>query len=254
LRTSSLTRREAVLTAAAAVALSSPAKAGTLEVVPVKQHRRPEDDSVHADIISHARRPSLGDGRYTDAHETSHMISADVRMENPGRSNGFYLLGGVAAVVQQPGITIRDISQYVPPTLRGSRYDLYLVQQQRYWNDEPLYILEEWHCYTLGAMAAVDDVKSNRPLPRTDAVSGTLEFRVYGAALAMAVKERCPEYWDNNTQFRRFLNWEVEESQKAFGIGKSVPEFRSISQDRFLSKYEGSADGKRIAEFLEEEI
>jgi hypothetical protein len=241
-----------VLTAAAAVACTPPARAGQMEVVPVRQHRRPEDESAYADIISHCRNPSLGDGRYTDAHETGHMISADVRMENPGRNNGFYLLGGVAAVVQQPSVTIRDISKYVPPTLRGSRYDLYLVQQQRYWNDEPLYILEEWHCYTLGAMAAVDDVKNNRRLPRTDAVSGTLEFRVYGAALAMAVRELCPDYWDNNRQFRNFLKWEIDESQKAFAVGKIVPEFRSISQDRFLAKYDGSEDGKRIAAFLEE--
>jgi hypothetical protein len=247
-----LRRRDAIAAVLAACAIQETARAAGLQVVPVRQRRRPSDESVHADILAHCSQPSVGDGRYTDAHETSHMISADVRMDNPGRNNGFYLLGGVAAVVQQPGLTIRDVADYVPPTLRGSRYELYLVQQQRHWNDEPLYILEEWHCYTLGAMTAVDDVLNNRPLQRTDAVSGTLEFRVYGAALAMAIKERCPDYWRNNAQFRRFLCWQIDESENAFGIGRSVPEFRSINQERFLAKYEGSSDGQRVQQFLQE--
>lgn len=247
-----LRRRDAIAAVVATCALPNPAKSADLQVVPVRQFRRPENGSLHADILSHCSHPSVGDGRYTDAHETSHMISADVRMDNPGRNNGFYLLGGVAAVVQQPSLTIRDVADYVPPTLRGSRYELYLVQQQRHWNEEPLYILEEWHCYTLGAMTAVDDVLNNRPLIRTDAVSGTLEFRVYGAALAMAIKERCPDYWRYNAQFRRFLCWQIENSEKSFGIGRSVSEFQSINQERFLTKYEGSSDGRRVQEFLQE--
>jgi len=138
--------------------------------------------SIYDDVMSHCEKPSKGNGRYTDVHETSHFISSDLRRGKLGDSfsnhnltvgyNGFYILNGQGVLIKEPSITIKEVAQYVPPKLRGSRYKLYLIDQQKHWNKEPLYILDEWNAYVLGGMCAIDDYNSKRKLERTDAVAG----------------------------------------------------------------------------------
>lgn len=245
-----LTRREAI-TAAAAGLFARPAMASELNLVPVTRHSAKDDGSLYQDILSHSDRPITNEERYTNAHETCHMISAAVRNEYVGRNNGFYMFGGKAAVVDQPPIKIADIANYVPKSLHGNRYKLYLVDQRQHWNDEPLYILEEWHCYTMGGLVALDDLHNNRRLYPVDAVSGCFEFKIYGAALGMCVRERCPDYWRANEQFRNMLRWEIQTAEETFAQGWKVPEWHSISQDRLYTRYMSSDDGKRIQHFCD---
>lgn len=220
-----------------------------MNYVDVPQHGRPADDSVYEDVLSHCTRPNRGDGRYTDAHETAHFISSEIRNAHSGHNNGFYIADGKGVVVDHPKITIGDIAGYIPTVLRGFRYQLYLVDQRRYWDNEPLYIAEELNCYIIGGSVAVDDAKNGRRLERTDAVAGAFEFSIYCVAMCMAVKDNDPGYWEKDKQFHEFMELSFARADTVFEAGRKVPEFDSISMNKLVQAYETSDEGKAFAEW-----
>ena len=203
---------------------------------------RQHDDSVYEDVMAHCARPNRGDGRYTDAHETSHFISSEIRNKHSGKNNAFYILKDRAYVVDHPPITIRDIGRYVPSSLRGMRYDLYFVQQLRYWNEEPLYIAEELNCYTIGGMTALDDRDAGRRLERTDAVAGALEFSVYCVALLMAVEQQAKAYWDSNADFHDAMKYMLRQGMLTYYAGRDQSEWQSQISARFFQAYTASRE------------
>lgn len=220
-----------------------------METIKVKQYNTPRDNSVYEDVLSHCTRPNRGDGRYTDAHETSHFISSEIRNANTGHNNGFYLLNDIGVLLEHPKITIREAGGYIPRTLRGMRYQLYFVDQLRYWNEDPLYIVEELNCYTLGGMTALDDAKNNRSLERTDAVAGSFEFSIYTLGMIMCIQDKDKSYWDNNQNFREFMDFLLKRAFNTFYTGKEIPEFNSISQGKIYDAYLNTSDGKKFQEF-----
>ena len=231
-----------------------------MEIMKINKYRD-LGTGVYDDVMSHCEKPSKGNGRYTDVHETSHFISSDLRRGKLGSSfpkhdltvgyNGFYILNGQAVLIKEPSVTIKEVAQYVPQKLRGSRYKLYLIDQQRHWNNEPLYILDEWNAYSLGGICAVDDYNNDRELERTDAVAGMFEFMVYSTALAMCVEDKCPEYWEKNTQFRRFIQYRMDTSSMIFAVGREIPQFKSLSSDKLYQTWHNSEEGKEFQKFID---
>jgi hypothetical protein len=206
--------------------------------------------SIHNDVMNHCEKPSTGNGRYTDVHETSHFISSALRKGRMGY-NGFYVLDDNAVVVKEPPATIGEVAKYVPSNLRGFRYKLYFVEQRRYWDEQPLYIAEEWNCYTLGGMCAIDDYNNKRELERTDAVSGMFEFMIYSTALAMCVEDKCPEYWKTNKKFKDFIQYRMDTSSMIFAVGREVPQFTSLSSDKLYHTWHNSDEGKEFQKFID---
>ena len=137
-----------------------------MELIKVKKNRD-FGTGVYNDVMSHCEKPSKGDVRLTDVHETSHFISNALRKGRMGY-NGFYILHDDAVIVKEPPTTIGEVAKYVPENLRGYRYKLYFVEQRRYWDEQPLYIAEEWNCYTLGGMCAVDDYNHKLKIKRNE--------------------------------------------------------------------------------------
>ena len=105
------------------------------------------------DIDSHLRAGHIykDRDRVTWAHETTHGINARIRNEFKV-ANGYYLLDNRGFTLAKSEITLRRLANAVPPSERGPRYSLYLVQQQRWWNDDALYIVDELVAYTNGAI------------------------------------------------------------------------------------------------------
>jgi hypothetical protein len=206
--------------------------------------------SIYNDVLSHCEKPSVGNGRYTDVHETSHFISSSLRKGRMGY-NAFYILHDDAVIIKEPPTTIGEVAKYIPENLRGYRYKLYFVEQRRYWDEQPLYIAEEWNCYTLGGMCAVDDYNHKRELERTDAVSGMFEFMIYCTALAMCVEDKCPEYWEKNTQFKRFIQYRMDTSSMVFAVGREIPQFTSLSSDKLYHTWHNSDEGKEFQKFID---
>lgn len=222
-----------------------------MDIVKIKPFR-PLDKkySIYDDVIKHCEKPEINSSRYTSVHESSHFISNALRKGRMGY-NGFYILHDDAVIIKEPPTTIGEVAEYVPSNLRGLRYKLYFVEQRRYWDEQPLYIAEEWNCYTLGGMCAVDDYNNKKELERTDAVSGMFEFMVYCTALAMCVEDKCPEYWEANKQFKDFIQYRMDTSSMIFSIGREVPQFTSLSSDKLYHTWHNSDEGEGFQKFID---
>ena len=205
--------------------------------------------TVYEDVLSHCKKPETSESRYTNAHETSHYISSELRQSNPGKVNGFYILNDMGVIVEEPNITIKDVSEYVPINLRGMRYKLYFVDQLKYWNNNPLYILEEFNCYILGGMTAIDDFKKGVKLERTDAVAGCFEFMIYSIALAWCIKDKDQDYWNKNIQFKDFLCFELNRAMFTYKVGRNIEEFKSQSSNNLHKAFDSSREGYLFKEF-----
>ena len=161
------------------------------------------------DIDSHmpAGHQYRDGNKITWAHETTHGINADVRNKhyqpNQRRVNAFYVLNDRAAVITEPPITIAQMADMVPQDLRGPSYQLYLVQQRRDWNNEPLYLMDEWTAYTNGTECGRELNAQGWDFELLQAHN----FNVYCLYLAKAIQERCPDYDDK--QFKAYLMWNM---------------------------------------------
>ena len=116
----------------------------------ILNHEAPGDSNVYDDLL-------------TLAHETSHGIHAHIRnhMSSEGRRyNGFYVLNDRAVLVVEPNIRKSQIAKFIPSSLRGARYQLYLVGQVE-WDDTPLYIWAEWNAYVNGGAAGGNLIQNN---------------------------------------------------------------------------------------------
>ena len=120
--------------------------------------------------MSHSEEVPFGDraGRSTNAHETGHGIHSYLRnkytAELGKRVNGFYGLSGRGIIVQEPNIRKSQVNRFIPSSVRGYRFPLYL-ERQKEWDDTPLYIYDEWNAYVLGGKCCVDDYQARRYQP-----------------------------------------------------------------------------------------
>lgn len=164
--------------------------------------------AVLSDIESHM--PEGHDYRFqgqpmTWSHETTHGLNGRLRMFFRGKGKNYlYCLDSKCVEIAEPTCTLRDVAMSIPPSLRGPSYNLYMIQQGRYWNDTPSYVLDEWIAYTHGTMTgiAVDEDGWYYELLQAN------NFSVYAIAMAKAVKERDPSY--DHTQLREFMAWNIQ--------------------------------------------
>jgi hypothetical protein len=228
--------------------------------VSVPKFRDSEADTVYGDILSHSNKRPFGNssGRATNAHETAHGIHSYLRnkytRESGKKVNGFYCLEGRGVIIEEPGIRKSQINRFVPQNLRSYRYNLYL-EQQRAWDDRPLYVYDEWVAYVLGGMTNVEDAQEGRHKGGwTDGVSGCLGFSIYAVATCMAVKEHDPEYWESNKQFRDFTIWMLHKSQETYKMGHRMEEFQWKDQDKLLNEFLTSTSAAPMREFIKEHL
>ena len=99
-----------------------------------------------------AQHPYRDRDRITWAHETTHGLNSYIRNRLGPRKQSLYVLEGRCVVLDEPShIRLGDVARAVPQSERGQVYNLYLVQQQRDWDDTPTYVLDEWIAYVNGA-------------------------------------------------------------------------------------------------------
>src|SRR5438876_9267332 len=170
------------------------------------------------------------DDRITHAHETTHGINSHIsnHLRN-GRppAYGFYVGNHQAILLSGPQIKLSQVAALIPASLRGSRYQLYCIDQQKYFEDHPLYLFDEWVAYTNGAHAGVELAeKKQLDMPRNDALIGPMEFSIYALAVAAAAQKHDPEYLRQNQQFREFLAHELRRSLRIYKKGIKLEQFR----------------------------
>lgn len=187
--------------------------------------------------------------RITWAHETTHGINSHLRnyLNVTGKqANGFYLMKDRFALVVEPSITLSQVGPKVPASLRGSRYQTYLVDQVTSWNDTPTYVMDEWVAYTNGSEVGVELAASGSWTTWRDGVAGTLEFTIYTLALAAAVEAADPAYFAGYTQFREFIAFHAERAMGLYAKGSKMPVFAWASQDAYFAAWQTSSDAKQL--------
>ena len=125
-------------------------------------------------------------------------------MKHSARSNGFYCLEDRAVVFAEPKITIAHVAAKVPVSLRGPSYQLYLVEQRKYWNDRPLYLVDEWVAYTNGTCTGQEIGEQGWYYELLQAHN----FSVYCAVMLSEVKQRQPDY--DLGDLKEFAKWNIK--------------------------------------------
>ncbi len=195
------------------------------------------------------------DDRITHAHETTHGINSHISNHlHRGRqpAYGFYVGHNQAVLLSGPQIKLSQVAALIPASLRGSRYQLYCIDQQKYFEDHPLYLFDEWVAYTNGAHAGVELAeKKQLDLPRNDALIGPMEFSIYALAVAAAVQKHDPEYLRQNKQFREFLAHELRRSLRIYKKGMKLEQFRWERElERNLLEEDDAAEIRQIVKRL----
>lgn len=93
--------------------------------------------------------------KVTWGHETTHGMNSRIRNKY-NTPNAFYCLNDQAYIIKSPPLTLGQIARQVPRNWRGGIYSLYMVQQQRGWNNDPLYVIEEFVAYFNGAVVGLE--------------------------------------------------------------------------------------------------
>jgi len=154
-----------------------------------------------ADIASHLTTQSASvywdSDLVTAAHECTHGINSNTRVQVGGKSNAFYCLDDWVCILREPNFRKSQVCAYVPSDLRGGVWSLYMAGQTE-WDDRPLYILDEWIAYINGAIAGQELKAMGRTGNRViDAdIRHCVEFSGYASALMQAVDRLDPNYPD----------------------------------------------------------
>lgn len=221
------------------------------------EHKRlASDGSVYADIINHHREEfkDFGD-RIVTAHETTHFLNAHLRNKYTvalkRRVNAFYVGRDRFVLLDEPGVKKSDVIAFVPAGLRGDRFALY-VENQKEWDDTPLYLFDEWVAYVNGSEVALEEAAKKKPAGRSNDLFACVEFAVYATALGMAVEKHDARYFASNTQFRAFLAWHVQRSLAVYRKGAARPEF--AWKPEYYRLLKSGDEGRAVREFWRDKL
>lgn len=132
---------------------------------------------AYGDICSHlnAEDVYIDPDLITSGHESLHQLHSRLRIKHK-IPNAYYLLKNRAFKIKNPPISLKTIADNVPADKRGRNYNLYLVEQQKYWNDTPFYVLDEYIAYIGGCCVGLDQKMEKRSI---DSWNHVVEFQIY---------------------------------------------------------------------------
>jgi len=229
-----------------------------IEVIDVKIANKEVDPKDNfSDVLRYCPDAFINShSRTTQTHENVHAINSSVRNKlfSGGRkkANAFYCGNGKAVVVDNPSFCLRHVSNFLPNTLRGGRYKLYLVEQLEHWDDTPTYLLNEWSAYIAGAETGVEDFKNGLPKEKSDVVCGALEFSIYSVALCMATKEYDPDYWESDKRLKHTVKYFLIRAEKVYFSGCET--FKSDKQLELLNNLRSHEDAGEMRDFFIKEF
>jgi len=208
--------------------------------------------TLFGDIVNHYAGTLTYPDRMTVAHETTHMINADLRNKNGNGLDpvGFYVGYNMAVVFLQPKISKTVIADFVPTSLQGDRFHTYVTGMTE-WNDSPLYLYDEWTAYTTGGAVCVEQViNKNYDSSWTDGVMGLTEFSVYALATVLAIEKYDPSYLDNTPAYLTYTDFALRRAYNVFKLGSIMSEFKWDKQDTYVNNLRTSNDADSIRDVL----
>lgn len=216
-------------------------------------------DSILQDIVNHVS-PSqdinnqyYSDDKGTYAHESLHGVAASIRnssMINRSRKmNAFYLLQNRFVQVAEPRVQKSKVGSFVPPSLREYNYTLYVTGNPA-WDNEPLYIYDEWSAYIYGIFSVLELLKRGlyRSMSDANIAFAQLEMAVYGIALMMAVEKYDSAYFQSEVSFKAVSGCFLEETMRSFAMGVAVSK-NPESTKEYLGKMQSNPDAAEMREF-----
>jgi len=136
----------------------------------------------------------------TWTHEATHGASAILpRVKG---SHGIYVGGDKSIWIKHPKITIGQVAAAVPEKCRGKIFPLYMVEQRRYWDKEPIYLCEEWVGYVQGTICRKQIGWKKRQ--ETERYAEELEY--YCRVMSSVAKKLDPTYPDAE-KLDAFIKW-----------------------------------------------
>lgn len=206
----------------------------------IRPFNDPRFGKLGSDIQSRlpAGHPYLepGESMVNWAHESTHGINSRVRnaIAPNGRVNAFYVGSGRAFALREPNVSLAVVSRYVPQELRRAGFTNYLLEQQRYWNGQPLYVLDEWSAYLNGNAAGLE-----LGLAEKTSTARMIEFCAYATAVVVAVEAHDPSYPDREL-LAEFVASQLERSidlaERAACFGAVTAEHEEILR-AFCNRY-----------------
>lgn len=163
---------------------------------------------ILVDVLSRVPRPNYWRDPsdpgcvVTWSHEATHGLST-VAAAGRGRFAVYVGDGRAWVFEKQPAVTIGQVAASVPAGDRGPIFDLYLVQQRRDWDREPLYLLDEWNAYVHGSLARRQaGVKDRQETERH-----ALEMERYCRRMLDVVKANDPT-WPELGRLSAMIEWQ----------------------------------------------
>ena len=136
----------------------------------------------------------------TWTHEGSHGVS--VRLPRVQGSHAVYLLNGLSVYLRHPNVTIGQVAATIPAKDRGRIFNLYMVEQRRDWDREPIYLVEEWVCYVHGTFAR----RQLGLVQRQETERHAAEMERYCRAMLALAARLDPDYPDA-AKLAAFIEW-----------------------------------------------
>lgn len=181
------------------------------------------DDLEQHTLPGHPMRNERDPGNWV--HELTHQLNSDLREMTRANDNCFYLFMGEYVRLNEPRVTLKQVAALVPRGKQGAEYQAYLVSQQRYWNSEPLYVLDEMTAMTNALhYHFITGTKDEKRL------SLVVEFIDYSDALLRAVEKYDPRY-NQLGELRTFIKWSQRRSQAVIDSYNGNPPVPDINPD-----------------------
>lgn len=148
----------------------------------------------------------------TIIHEKAHGINSLITNKyRSSRKNytlgGFYLLNNKEVCLSQPKTTMSRVANRIPLIARGKSYNLYLTNYDRAWENEPLFVVEEWVAYSneIEACQGTDFLEPHSILLAH-------EFSIYAIPLLENADQDFVEFYKWNVErISPFLSQEAQE-------------------------------------------
>ncbi|WP_372371097.1 hypothetical protein [Candidatus Uabimicrobium sp. HlEnr_7] len=190
----------------------------------------------------------------TTAHEATHDISIFFRMNEQQhyfrKINAFYVFDNKVAIIENPPIALEKVYNFIPKELKGKLFDNYFPNAG--YQDNPLYIWEEWTAYVNGAEVGTDLVENELwNQGKRDTLLATLEFLVYSAALVIATQELAPLYYQTYPNFEEFFAWNAKRTWRVYKKTQKLSPFDNDLHRNYLKILKTSTQAKKLRLFLQ---
>lgn len=172
---------------------------------------------------------NLASSKTTHCHEATHMLNSRMR-EDLGlqQVNAFYVGYGQAIVLPEPRTTLERVGKRVTQ-YRNSTFQLYFVGGLRDWNNQPLYVLDEYSAYVNGSQAALESGHDDH-----GSIDRAIWFGHYSDALVATVQAEDPQY-EYLQDLAEFVQLQKERVAEIAGNRQQVPVIAPLDNSQQLA-------------------